>query len=191
MGRPRGFDIAEALDRALEVFWRHGYEGTTIPDLTSAMKINRPSLYAAFGNKEALFRKVVEHYLARSSGPVEEALARPTAREVAEALLRSTVEMLTLPDRPGGCLLVQGALACSAESECLKQELARWRGRLESAIRERLDRAVEAGELRGNAATLARFLATVMQGMSVQRAGGAGRDELMGVAEMALRAWPT
>src|SRR4051812_12601073 len=104
-GRVRQFDVNEALDRAMEVFWKRGYEGATLDELTAAMGINRPSLYAAFGNKEELYRKALDRY---RTGPVAffaEALARPTAREVAEALLRGTVRMLTDKAHPGGCMV--------------------------------------------------------------------------------------
>src|SRR5438552_17950293 len=110
VGRPRSFDVDEALDQALLVFWRKGYEGTSLRDLTKAMRISGPSMYAAFGNKEDLFRKVVDRY---DSGPAvyaREALGRPTAREVVERLLEGAVDLLTDPRNPGGCLMVQAAL---------------------------------------------------------------------------------
>src|SRR5258707_4477360 len=111
-GRPRGFDVDEALDRALEVFWRQGYEGTALSDLTAAMGINRPSLYAAFGNKEALFRKVLDRYAERTTASVVHALAEPTARTVVERLLLAAADAQTDPCNPRGCLMVQGALSC-------------------------------------------------------------------------------
>src|SRR5438067_5604399 len=114
VGRPRSFDIDKALDRALQVFWHKGYEGTTLSDLTQAMGINRPSLYAAFGNKEALFRKALDRYGEGPAAYVRAALEEPTARAVAERLLLGTVEGLTDPGHPTGCLMVQGALSCSA-----------------------------------------------------------------------------
>src|SRR5215211_6214456 len=105
-GRPRTFDPDKALDRALNVFWKKGYEGASLPDLTKAMGINRPSMYAAFGNKEKLFRKVVERYSAGMCEQLTNALNQPTARKVAEALLRGTAEMLSDSKHPAGCLLV-------------------------------------------------------------------------------------
>src|SRR3954451_12943615 len=105
-GRPRGFDAGEALDRALEVFWRQGYEGTALSDLTAAMGINRPSLYAAFGNKDALFRRVLERYADGPAAYTHEALEEPTARAVVERLLRGAIEVTTDPLTPPGCLLV-------------------------------------------------------------------------------------
>src|SRR5712672_80887 len=108
-GRPRDFDVDEALDRALEVFWRRGYEGASLPDLTAAMGINRPSLYAAFGSKEGLFRRALDRYAEGPAAYVREALDEPTARRVAERLLGGAAERLTDPRNPGGCLVVQGA----------------------------------------------------------------------------------
>src|SRR3954465_5697301 len=111
-GRPRDFDVDEALDRALEVFWRRGYEGGSRPDLTQAMGINRRSLYAAFGNKEALFRKALDRYVEGPASYMRAALEEPTARAPVERLLRETADRLADPRHPGGCLIVQGALAC-------------------------------------------------------------------------------
>ena len=124
IGRPRAFDVDLALDRALHVFWRKGYEGTSLSDLTKAMRINRPSLYAAFGNKETLFRKTLDRY---SQGPTafwDDALRAPTARAVVERLLRGTIDLLTDPRTPRGCLIVQSALACGAAADSIRQELA-------------------------------------------------------------------
>ena len=107
-GRPRAFDTEKALDLALRVFWRKGYEGTSLLDLTEAMGINRPSLYAAFGNKEALFRKALDRYIAGPAAHTREALEESTARAVAERLLRGTADVLSDPRNPPGCLAVQG-----------------------------------------------------------------------------------
>src|SRR5207245_2576808 len=111
-GRPRSFDLDKALDAALQVFWRKGYEGASLPDLTEAMGINRPSLYAAFGNKEELFRTVVIRYIEGPAAFVRKALDEPTARAAAERLLTGAVDLVTDPKNPRGCLLVQGALVC-------------------------------------------------------------------------------
>ncbi|MCI0462976.1 MAG: TetR/AcrR family transcriptional regulator [Gemmataceae bacterium] len=191
-GRPREFDIDKALDRALRVFWRKGYEGTSLADLTRAMGINRPSLYAAFGSKEGLFRKALDRYAQGPAAYVREALNEPTARAVAERLLRGAVDLLTDPRNPKGCLAVQGALACGEAADSVRRELIACRAAGQTALRERLARAVSEGDLPAgvNVADLARYLATVIHGMSVQAAGGASRAELLGVAELALRAWP-
>lgn len=191
-GRPREFDVAEALDRAMRVFWRHGYEGTSMTDLTEAMGINRPSLYSAFGNKEQLFRKAVDHYAESKAAYIREALAAPTARGVAERLLLGAVEMLTDPECPG-CLAVQSALVCGSESESIRDELAARRAASMAEIQQRLERAKAEGDLPAHIdpAALARYLATVGQGMAVQAAGGASRDDLRQVAEMTLMAWPS
>jgi len=192
-GRPRAFDIDQALDSALQVFWQKGYEGATLPDLTAAMGINRPSLYAAFGNKEALFRKVIDRYMEGPAAYVRAALNVATARAVAQRLLDGAVELLTDPQHPGGCLMVQGALACGEDADCIRKELASHRLAAEMVVRERFERAHTEGDLPANAvpADLARYIVTVVRGMAVQAAGGSNRDELQSVARVAMRAWPT
>ncbi len=193
-GRPRGFCLEEALETALHLFWHKGYEGTSVSDLTEAIGINRPSLYAAFGSKEELFRQVLDRYAAQHNPAVEAALARPTARGVAEALLSSTPAYACERAGPGatGCLLVQGALACSDESDAVRVELAARREAMVAALRVRFERAQAEGDFPAEAepADMARYVVTVMNGMSVQAAGGAGADDLRRVAEVALKAWP-
>lgn len=191
-GRPRGFDTDEALDRAVEVFWRQGYEGTTLDDLTGAMGINRPSLYAAFGNKEATFRQAVARYAEIDMAYVGEALAEPTARAVAEHYLRSNVRAITTPGKPAGCLSIQGGLAGSAEDERVVRFLADSRASGERRLAERFRRAVAEGDLAADErpADLAKYLSTVSAGLSVQASAGASRASLMRVAERALRAFP-
>lgn len=191
-GRPRGFDKEQALDRALEVFWRQGYEGASIADLTAAMGINPPSLYAAFGNKEALFCSALDRYGRVRTAYWSEAMAAPTAREVAEGLLRGTAKFLTDPCHPRGCLGVQGALACGEGGQSVRAALEARRAQAQAQIRDRLKRAKKDGDLPKDAdvAALARYLSTLVEGMAVQAAAGASRKELLRVADMALRAWP-
>lgn len=192
-GRPREFDADEALDKALIVFWQRGFEGTSVSDLTEAMGINRPSLYAAFGNKEALFRRALDRYAEKGPAAVQrKALQEPTARRVVETLLRSAAECLTDPCHPAGCLAVQGALSCGEASDVIKNELIARRCAGEAELRQRLERARSEGDLPADSdpAALARFVSTLLQGMSVQAAGGASRRELLDVAELALRSWP-
>ncbi len=191
-GRPREFDVDKVLDRALRVFWRRGYEGATLPDLTEAMGINRPSLYAAFGSKEELFRKALDRYVEGPAAFVREALNEPTARAVAERLLGGTIDLVTDRRNPRGCLIVQGALACGETAESVRREVAARRVAGEVAVRQRFERARADGDLpaEADAADLARYVVTVMRGMAVQAAGGASREDLRRVAELALRAWP-
>lgn len=191
-GRPRAFNVDEALDRALDVFWRKGYEGATLPDLTEAMGINRPSLYAAFGNKEELFRKAIDRYAEGPAAFVRQALEQPTARQVAESLLFGEIDLLCNPKTPRGCFAVQAALACGDEAECVRDELCARRKSLEMTIRRRFQQARKEGDLPASAdpAALAGFLAAVTHGLAVQAAGGATRKELKRVAQMALAVWP-
>jgi AcrR family transcriptional regulator len=191
-GRPRAFDADRALDRALAVFWRQGYEGASLPALTKAMGINRPSLYAAFGNKEALFRRAVERYQGGPAAYVHDALEKATARKVVEALLEGTVALLTEPRNPGGCLMVQGALACGENATRVRRELASRRAAGVAALRRRFQRAINEGDLpaSADASGLARFVATVTHGLAVQAASGATRKELLRVTDMFLRMWP-
>jgi AcrR family transcriptional regulator len=192
LGRPRAFDTDKALDRALAIFWRDGYEGASLPALTRAMGINRPSLYAAFGNKEALFRKAVDRYERVPAGYAPRALKEPTAREVVEALLKGIVALLTRPQNPGGCLMVQGALACGENAKRVRGELASRRAAGVAAMRRRFQRAIDEGDLppSADASVLGRFVATVMHGLAVQAASGASRKELLRVKDMFLRMWP-
>jgi len=189
-GRPRAFDPDAALERAMHVFWAKGYEGASLSDLTRAMRINRPSLYAAFGNKEQLFRKVLDRYM---NGPVAyfgKALAAPKARDVVEEIFLGTVRMADDPTVPAGCLMVQGALACGDTS--VRKEAAARRAASEAMLRRRLQRAKREGDLPRSAgpAELACYVMTVVRGMAVQSASGASRDQLRRVAQIALRAWP-
>jgi AcrR family transcriptional regulator len=193
VGRPRAFDIDTALDRALNVFWQKGYEGTSLPDLTKAMGINRPSLYAAFGNKEKLFRKAIDRYIEGPACHVREALEEPTARRVVDRLWRRSIDLVTDPRNPGGCFLVQSALACGDEGGAVRREMAKRRAAMVTALRERFKRAISEGDLpqTSNPGDLARYVAAVSHGMAVQATGGAARSELMRVAKLALSAWPT
>jgi AcrR family transcriptional regulator len=193
-GRPREFDADKALDKAMRVFWNKGYEGASLPDLTRAMGINRPSLYAAFGNKEQLFRKVLDRY-GQPGGPISSAgnpLEEPTARAVARRMLNMTVEILTCPKNPRGCLLIQGALVCGSDAEPIRKELVNRRKQQEARLKKRFQLAAEQGDLPAGAdpAELARYIATVTAGMSIQAANGASRKELQSIADTAMRAWP-
>jgi AcrR family transcriptional regulator len=192
MGRPREFDLDKALDQALGVFWRNGYEGSSIADLTEAMGINPPSLYAAFGNKEGLFHKVVDRYVERYAGFWDVARAAPTARGMVEHLLHASADFLTEEHNPRGCLFVRGAMACSEAANKIRNELVTRRATGELMLRERLQCAIGAGEIAPefDPADYARYIMTVLEGMSVQAAGGASRADLHKVADLTLRTWP-
>lgn len=192
VGRPREFDTEKALDRALKIFWRKGFDGTSLSDLTEAMKINRPSLYSAYGDKETLFRLAMDRYVEVHAGYVRAVIEEPTARRVVEELWNGTIEVVRNPRNPQGCFLVQGALACGDAAQAVRQAMAKQRRQGENLLRKRFERAVTDGDLPPdtNTAELACYVATVSYGLSVQAAGGATVKSLEAVAAIAIRSIP-
>jgi AcrR family transcriptional regulator len=189
MGRPREFDAEAALDQAMEVFWRHGYEGATIAQLTEAMGINPPSLYACFGNKEGLLKAALDRYTELRSAWMDEVMAAPTAREVAERMLMGIADKQTDPSNPPGCLLVQGGIACGTGSENVPFELAARRAQNEEQLRDRFIRAKAEGDLKpaSDPAALARYVFAVSVGMGVMASSGADREALRQVANVSVK----
>ncbi|GHC60909.1 TetR/AcrR family transcriptional regulator [Streptomyces cinnamoneus] len=191
-GRPRSFDRDAALEQAVLAFWARGYEATSIADLTRAMGIGAPSLYAAFGDKAALFREALDRYQERYGGWAVRAVEEePTARAAVERLLREAAAQLTAEGRPRGCLLIgagdQGTTTSGDAEEALRMRRRAATGVLE----ERIRRGARAGELPAEEApALARLVLAVFQGMAQQARDGASRTELEKVAAAALRGWP-
>ncbi|WP_260597783.1 TetR/AcrR family transcriptional regulator [Sphingomonas endolithica] len=192
MGRPRTFSVEEALEAALGVFWRKGYEGTSYADLVAATGVERPALYSAFGNKEGLFLQALERYGTHYGNYVWEALNLDTAKEVAEAVLTGAVDLNTRFSDRLGCFGINGALAGSDDSEPSRQALIAWRAESETVLRERFERAKEEGDLPAEAdcATLAAYVLTVAHGMAVQAKAGIAKERLAAVAQQALSTWP-
>jgi AcrR family transcriptional regulator len=193
IGRPRAFNEEAVLDRAAEVFWRHGYEGASLSALTGAMGINRPSLYAAFGSKEQLFRRAFARYHENQVAKARAAMEQPTAYAAIEAFLRTSADGLTAGDHPAGCLSVQGGLACSPENAGICEILADGRAATESALEQRLSRAAREGDLPDgvDARSLARFVMALSEGHAVHAAAGASREQLQASVDIALRAVTT
>ncbi len=192
-GRPKKFDPDLALDLALDVFWRQGFEGTSISDLTAAMGINRPSLYATFGDKESLFRKALDRYVQARACHMQSALDEPTAKRVVHKLWESSIRSADTSGHRRGCFLVQSALACSEENHAMQQAAFEARSSAEKVLRERFEKAIEAGDLppSADAAHLARYVTTFTYGIAVQAAGGASPTELAAAAAIALNAFPS
>jgi len=192
-GRPRALDRDEALETALQLFWRHGYEGTSIADLTAAMGVTPPSLYTAFGSKERLYQEALDRYGASYGSFTARALAEePTARQAVERILQESVAVYSEGPVPRGCMLASGAVTCAPEHTLVVADLSRRRLAVISAIKARFDRAVIEGELAPSTDTkaLAAFYAAVVQGLSIQARDGVNRDVLDALAATALSIWP-
>lgn len=192
MGRHREFDVEKALDAALCVFWRKGYEGASYADLTEATGVERPALYSAFGNKEALFRRAMARYYERYLDYVPKALELPTARQVAAHILHSAADLHTRYPAHTGCLGINGVLAGSDDAEPVRQALIDARAAGEALLRERFERAKVEGDLPETARpdVLAAYVMAILHGMAVQAKAGFSRAMLDAVADQALSTWP-
>lgn len=185
-GRPAAFDYDVALEQAMQTFWRYGYEGTSMSALMVAMHMNKASMYAAFGSKEALFQKAVARYTSGPAAFVVDALTQPTAYAVVKALLETAATRLS--GQRCGCLVIQGALSCSQEAAVMQQWLAGLRLGIEQQLCKRFERAKRDGDLPANAdsGALAKLVATVHQGISVQAASGATASALLDMVALVL-----
>jgi AcrR family transcriptional regulator len=192
VGRPRGFDRDVALQTALELFWRHGYEGVSISDLTKAMGIAPPSLYGAFGSKAALYREALKLYQQRPTAVAIGAFQQDgPIRERVDALLRNTVRATTNPDHPAGCMITTGLLFCGSDIAELADTIAQLRAARCTAITARLQRAIDAGELPAGsgASGMARYLCAVMQGIAIQARDGASAEQLHAIVDVTMQNW--
>lgn len=192
-GRPREFCVDQALTAALRVFWTKGYEGASLSDLTEAMGITRPSLYAAFGNKEALFRKALDLYEREKQDFMHSSVDAPTARGVAERLLQGALKMQLNSCDPKGCMGVINSVACGAEAEAIRAEVLARGAAAKRGLTQRLERAKAEGDLPESAdpAALTSYLIAIAQGIAMQAGAGASRDELQGLIDVSLSMWPS
>jgi AcrR family transcriptional regulator len=188
-GRPISFDRDAALEAAMLLFWERGFEGTSMADLTQAMELNPSSIYAAFGDKHALFSLAVQRYLNSRAQYATEALAEPTLEKVICALFNNTVAFLTTPGHPPSCMTLAGAMGCSVDATPARDLMTEVRRQNEFAIRERLLRARKSGELSKdiNVDDYTRYLSSILAGLSVQAANGSTKAELKRTSRMALR----
>lgn len=189
-GRPREFEVEEALAAALRVFWEKGYEAASLTDLTEAMGITRPSLYAAFGNKEALFKQTLDLYESEKLAYVRRALEAPTTRGVADRIIQGTIENSTSECR--GCLGVIASVGCSNQDSPIRQDVNDRARSAREAIVQRMQRGIDEGDftLPVEAEAMTRYLMAVLQGIAVQAGAGASREELQQVAEATMAIWP-
>jgi AcrR family transcriptional regulator len=188
-GRPRGFDRDTALRKAMETFWKYGYDGASMTRLTTAMGIASPSLYACFGSKEALFRQAVELYGSTVGAPAQRALDEaPTAYEGIRAMLRANIATFTDPDQPPGCMVVLAAAAGSARNVEVSAFVTERRQAVRELFRQRLARGVAAGDVPATADldALAGLYTTVLHGLAIQARDGANREELQAIIESAI-----
>lgn len=192
-GRPREFCVDQALAAALGVFWSKGYEGASMADLTDAMGITKPSLYAAFGNKEALFHKALDLYEAEKLEYTRAALEQPTARAVAEYYMRGAIDAQLSTCDPKGCLGVISMTACGAEAESIKADVIQRRASSHAALVERFEQAKRDGDLPDHVDVLGltSYLYAILQGMAVQAGSGVTRADLERVVDTSLMMWPS
>ena len=190
-GRPRSFDRDAALDAAMQVFWAKGFEAASIADLTKAMGINPPSLYATFGDKEKLFLEAVERYRG-NQGESCPYTCEPTARASVERLLAGLAAEFTESCHPRGCMMVLAATTCAGTSAAFQQALARKRDEGKAHLKERIQQGIRDGDLAPDtdATALASFYMAIIAGMSLAARDGASRKSLLAMADTAMRAWP-
>jgi len=193
-GRPKHFDRDDALDKALELFWRHGYESTSLTDLVEATGAKAPTLYGEFGNKEGIFRAAAERYISKFADRGNALLSNPecSAAEATEDFLRDTAALFTDKNLPSGCFLICTSAALSSASEDVCQMLRDRHRVQEKMLADFLRSRQIKGEISGKAdtAALAKYLTCLMQGMSVQARDGATHEELDLIVTTMMSVWP-
>ncbi|MBO9529686.1 TetR/AcrR family transcriptional regulator [Acinetobacter oleivorans] len=191
-GRPKCFDEQQVLQKAMLLFWEHGYEATSISDLTQALEITAPSLYSAFGDKEGLFYRCVDYYLAHEGCPIDTIFVEAkTAKIAVELYLYDIVKRLVQPNKPAGCMVVVAAMNCSDATQDVQQNLLDKRIKTKEKLLKRLQQGVEQGDLSSHAPLqeITDFYTTVIQGLTIQARDGASSEQLHKVVGHAVKAW--
>jgi AcrR family transcriptional regulator len=192
LGRPRKFDKELALDTALQVFMQKGYEATSLTDITEALGINRPSVYAAFGNKEELFAQALAKY---NQGPIaylNDVLSEKTSRDVVKEMLMKSVELLTCAEQSRACLAIQSSMSSELAAAGIQQNIVAGLHQIEMNIKNRFDQAIAEGDLPKDTDSwlLTKYVTTIHKGLSIQASNGASAEELRGVVEITMKSWP-
>ena len=188
-GRPKKFDYEIASKQALELFWKQGFEGTSISDLSEALNMNRPSIYASFGNKHVLFESVLKKYIDDQLGFIDEAIAKDTLSEVFNSLFSHQISLLTQYEDPRGCLLVQAAASGSRNTEDVRELLAAQRKAIEAKLRKRIQLAQLKKDFptKQSPSVLAKGMMAIYEGISIEAASGSSKAELLNIAELSKK----
>lgn len=191
-GRPRSFNREAALAQMTELFWRQGYDATSVADLTESVGVNTPSLYAAFGNKEKAYFEAVDYYRHNEGARIwENVEAQSSARDAVAAMLQTSANEFTRSNRPHGCMVVLGALSTADGNAGIIKRMQAYRAEAHAKLEEKIQAGIDNGELpaTADAKAIAYFYCSVQQGMSVRARDGASRKELRKTAELALLGW--
>jgi len=191
-GRPKCFDEQQALEKAMLLFWEHGYEATSMSDLTRALQLTAPSLYSSFGDKAGLFYRCIDYYLAHEACPIEAIfLEAKTAKVAFELYLYENVQRLAQPNKPTGCMLVVATMNCSDNAQAVQHNMLDKRLQTKQKLLQRLEQGIAEGDLAANAPLqeMADFYSTVIQGLTLQARDGASLEQLRKVVEHAMRSW--
>jgi AcrR family transcriptional regulator len=193
IGRPRTFDPDVALDKAMRLFWRRGYEATSMSELIAEMGMTPSSIYSVFGDKAALYRQAAERYWAGPSSYSRDIYAaEPTAKLAIGKVLRAAARAMVDPSQPPGCMVALSAINCSEENGKIQEMMSDYRERSEQAMKERIQRGIDEGDVPrdADAAALAGYFSSVIYGMSIKARDGASVTAMTSIAEAAMKAWP-
>lgn len=192
-GRPRNFDKDEAIKIALDLFRKKGFDNTSISDLTGALHVNKPSLYAAFGNKEELFSDILKAYISGPASYFFEVFNEATTKKLVRSLLTKSIEILFYSEQPHGCLIVMSTASEELQKVGIQQSLVASLREHQHKLVERFERAKAGGEIKKEVdpVRLALYVVTLHKGLSLQAINGSSKEEMLGLVEQVVGLWPT